>query len=227
MLVRIKSKNLRKDAYYNVNLEELTCTCKDWSCRRHNFPKDDNKRLCKHLSEALELNSLVSSKKCLQLTESPILIDKSEVLRISDKLRSEDIILRYLVCGEYYMNHKYLTEYLPIVVRLTHNSVPYSEIDRIMSQLGYRLTCTENDLKRYYSGKMPVLISISNDNFPFQSIFYDTTRDNFLRLSSISVSELGLKLTENGFIDSNNIKIDIDVSTEEEIMELLKIDKLV
>ena len=47
--------------YYEVNISELTCTCRDWTCRRHNFPKGDNKRLCKHLVEAIELDSLINS----------------------------------------------------------------------------------------------------------------------------------------------------------------------
>lgn len=37
---------------YIVNLGEITCTCPDWTKQRHNFPKNDPRRLCKHLVKA-------------------------------------------------------------------------------------------------------------------------------------------------------------------------------
>ena len=34
---------------YSVILNDMTCTCPDWEKRRRNFPKNDIRRMCKHL----------------------------------------------------------------------------------------------------------------------------------------------------------------------------------
>jgi len=45
-----KVKSFTEDEVeYSVNLNELTCTCNDWSLERFIFNKDDPRRLCKHL----------------------------------------------------------------------------------------------------------------------------------------------------------------------------------
>ena len=210
--------------YYDVNISELTCTCRDWTCRRHNFPKGDNKRLCKHLVEAIELDSLINSNS-IKFPGIPKLINYDEIRLLSNSLRDNDIILSYSICGEYYRRNKYITEYIPIVVKFTYDTMPYELMDKAFT--GYMLSSTlDNGRKRIYNGDVPLLIIISNNNFLFESIYYELKKDEFIRLSSISDKVLGLRITENGFINDKNELINMNISTEEELCNLLKIEGL-
>lgn len=212
--------------YYEVNLDDLTCTCRDWTCRRHNFSKNDKRRLCKHLSEAIEISSTMNTNSMILENSKPM--NTSEVIRLSDALRNEDIILKYSVCGEYYRRCNYQTEFLPIVVKLTYNEIPRLMIDNIFVNLGYtKVRNSVDENIRYYNGVTPLLVLICNENFLFQSIFYELTKDQFIRLSSISYRKLNIKLTKDGFVNNENKLIDMKVSTENEICELLGIDSLI
>lgn len=51
------------DVEYYVNLSELSCTCKDWALERFIYNKDDPRRLCKHLIEKIDLNTLSEDLK--------------------------------------------------------------------------------------------------------------------------------------------------------------------
>lgn len=210
--------------YYEVNISELTCTCRDWTCRRHNFPKGDNKRLCKHLVEAIELDSLINSNS-IKFPGVPKLTNYEKIRLLSDSLRNTDIILSHSICGEYYRRGKYITEYIPIVVKFTYDTISYNMMDEALT--GYNLSSTsDNGKKRIYNGDLPLLIIISNDNFLFKSIYYELKKDEFIRLSSISDKILGLRITENGFINNKNELINMNISTEDELCNLLKIDGL-
>lgn len=38
---------------YLVDMDELSCQCRDWTDRRHNYPSKDPRRLCKHIIGAI------------------------------------------------------------------------------------------------------------------------------------------------------------------------------
>ena len=46
------------DVSYNVNLEDMTCTCNDFYEIRTNFPKYDIRRFCKHIRYAISKRGL-------------------------------------------------------------------------------------------------------------------------------------------------------------------------
>lgn len=46
------------DVEYNINLSELSCTCKDWTLERFIYAKNDPRRLCKHLIKRIDLKTL-------------------------------------------------------------------------------------------------------------------------------------------------------------------------
>lgn len=198
--------------YYEVNVDELTCTCKDWTCRRHNFSKDNPRRLCKHLVQALELDKLVNSSDVTTLT------DKSEACKLSDRFRESNEILRYNIASKSYDGM------LPIVVKMIYNNLPSSSIDRILSREYHLVKEYDNGLKRVYDGPMKLLVVISNSNFPFQSLYYRLGYDKFIELSSTIMRKRNLKLTEMGILDEDNKLIDLNISTEEEIYHLLDMD---
>jgi DNA-directed RNA polymerase subunit M/transcription elongation factor TFIIS len=48
---------------YDTNTEEQTCSCTDWEKRRHIYPFNDPRRLCKHLIKQLDLHNLPEELK--------------------------------------------------------------------------------------------------------------------------------------------------------------------
>ena len=48
---------------YIVNLDELSCTCKDWTVERFNYSKDDPRRLCKHIIQKIDICTLSNELK--------------------------------------------------------------------------------------------------------------------------------------------------------------------
>ena len=45
---------------YDVDLANQSCTCNDWILERSNYPKDDPRRLCKHIINQLDIDNLSS-----------------------------------------------------------------------------------------------------------------------------------------------------------------------
>lgn len=210
--------------YYEVDLNDLTCTCKDWSCRRHNFSKDDDRRLCKHLIEAMDTWLLIKPNS-LDFPGGHRLINKDKIIELSSILSEHPFVISHSIGGDYFRRSIYQKDFIPIVVRLTYDSLPFEVIDSALE--GYHLIGTLDDgKKRFYDGDMPIVIVISNHNYFFKEMYYELSTDEFIRLSSISHKVLGLRLTENGFIDKKNKIIDMDVSNEDDLCDLLMISDL-
>lgn len=45
---------------YDVDVVNQSCTCNDWILERSNYPKDDPRRLCKHIINQLDIDNLFS-----------------------------------------------------------------------------------------------------------------------------------------------------------------------
>lgn len=196
--------------YYDVDIEELTCTCKDWTCRRHNFSKDNPRRLCKHLLQALELNELVTE------SNNTILTDKSAVHKLAESLYNNSSVLRYSIAKNCYNN------LLPVIVKFIHPDIPNNEMDNILVDYKVDKLYEPDGSRRIYKGSQDLLvIIIKDDSFPFQSLYYRLGREKFIELSSTIMRKLGLKLTENGLLDKDNKLIDLNIHTEEEIYHLI------
>lgn len=46
---------------YETDINNLTCTCKNWTLLRSQFPIDDPRRLCKHLIKKIDINKMDSN----------------------------------------------------------------------------------------------------------------------------------------------------------------------
>lgn len=179
--------------YYNVNVEDRTCTCKDWTCRRHNFPYDNPNRLCKHLKEAIELYKEVPDRNPYQ---------QAPPVGLLRALDSNNYILRYTLSNSY------------LLIRiLDSESTP--PIDQIIRSLGI-------DDRSMYCGYGPIIvIACNSDNYLFNRMYYSMSRDEYAELSSILLHK-NYKLTKEGLIKDKEL-VKLDLSTEEELNELLEL----
>lgn len=208
--------------YYDVNLDELSCTCKDWTCRRHVFPKGSDKRLCKHLIEALELRDSFDGGYS---TSSARIIGESDIKRLSDKLKSSNIVLRFMIGWRKFTP----VNQLPVVISRTYNQIPCVFIDNMFTELGFILNESHStECIRYYDGYVvPIKVVLTDNNeYLFKSIYSRLDSEGVIKLSSVSIRKLGLKLTDKGFINKSNELEDKDVATDEELCDLLGITSI-
>lgn len=189
-----------KNKYYTVDLDELTCTCKDWTCRRHNFPKNNENRLCKHLKEAIELNRTIGDKKSVSVPNS-VIDELGSILTSSNK------ILRFNVYNNI------------ILVRLI-NDYP-GVLNNELSSIGFRQISNDGF---EYDGMNFQVIKCTSDNYLFNRLYYSLSKDEFIKLSSLVIRKLNLRLTTDGFINSKGNKVDLEIYTEDELYELLGIE---
>lgn len=199
--------------YYSVNMQDLTCTCKDWTCRRHNFPVGDTRRICKHLKEAFDLNSYLDIEN--NLLES---IDEDEVSRISNIMNSDNNVFRYEICSKPVKNRKCSS----LIFRL------FKDIDNYEGSLAYSLGYKNiSDEGVYLNEDKKSYIKIERctpSNYLFRKLFYSRSIDDLVKISSISYGKFGYKLTKDGFINESGDVVDLNIFTEEDLSELLKED---
>lgn len=203
--------------YYKVDLSNLTCTCKDWTCRRHNFSMDNPKRKCKHIIEAIDI-SLKLRSNYTKFIGTPKIIKESDISDLRNMLSSSDIITKYSIGGYDYKIGDYLDKYMPIVIKTTYK-VPSNLLDKVFYNYNFK---GGDENIRYYEGSLPIKVIISK-NFMFQSLYYRLSKDELVRISSELLNSTGLYLTEYGTVNKDNKYIDMNISTEDELSDLLGI----
>lgn len=187
-----------KDRFYEVNVENQTCTCKDWSCRRHNFPIGDEKRLCKHLKEAIRLMSTYSPLKS-QFTVPEDLIHRIE---------SMPSVLSFNALGD------------TLLVELLEGT----SLNDLLMYLG----CSQAGDNMYVYEFMTFrVIECNSYNYLFRRLFYSLSKDKYIELSSVIIHRWGYVLTPDGLIDQNANFVDLDIHSEEELYDILGLSVLI
>lgn len=206
--------------YYSVDLDKLTCTCKDFTCRRHNYSINDPNRLCKHIKEALELNKLKPACNITSLNKK--VFNRSEVSLFLNNyiipiLKKDNNILKFDVVGDYRRGLQEINE-LIIVIR-----VIYKEISTLLGSLFSKLF-SDNYKEIYKSdnGLNIEVVKVDDNSYPFK-VFDLTGNWEFLVMIKSVSRKLGLELNECGFT-KNEILLDTDIGNESEIFEYLGIN---
>lgn len=193
--MRIKGS---KDKFYEVDVESQTCTCKDWSCRRHNFPIGNEKRLCKHLKEAISLMSTYSLPKTQFIIPGELI----------NRLRSTPPVLSFNALGDI------------LLVRLLEGTV--------LSQLLMYLGCNQVGSDQYVYGFMTFrVIECDSYNYLFRRLFYSLSKDEYIELSSVISHRWGYTLTPDGLIGQDGNFVDLDLHSEEELYDILGLSTLI
>lgn len=205
--------------YYSVDLDKLTCTCKDFTCRRHNYSINDPNRLCKHIKEALELNKLKPACNITSLNKK--VFNRSEVSLFLNNyiipiLKKDNNILKFDVVGDYRRGLQEINE-LIIVIR-----VIYKEINTMLGSLFNKLF--SDDYKEIYksdNGLNIEVVKVDDNSYPFKVFDLTGSWEFLVMIKSVS-RKLGLELNECGFT-KNKILLDTDIGNEREIFEYLGI----
>lgn len=209
MSIQIKGSR----GYYSVDINNLTCTCKDFTCRRHHYPLDDPKRLCKHIREAIELQKDVSPSNSINLFDRHI--SERYLNSIMPVLESDNNILRFQVVGDYRRKLPEISE-IVIVVRVLYKNILTS-----LTNDQFRLISCDDKEEIYVTdcGLQIRVIKIDDNSYPFEVLSL-TGSSNFIIMLKSSALKFGLELNECGFKKDNNI-LDTDIGNEEDIFEYL------
>jgi hypothetical protein len=211
--------------YYEVNLEELTCSCRDWICRRHNFSKMDDRRLCKHLLEAIELSSVYNSFNIPTLN-SPRIVGVNNLDLLNDLLLNSNLVIKYVI-GKKLISNSYTNKYIPVIIEyVNYINAGLNVFENSNPNCRYRFI-RNAELGELYDGDIPlIVIPATADNFLFKSLYFSLSYDEYMKLSSISFKRLNLKLSMDGFIDKNGKIVDMKIYTKEELYRLLGIEEI-
>lgn len=208
MSIQIKGSR----GYYSVDINNLTCTCKDFTCRRHHYPLEDPKRLCKHIKEAIEL-----SKDNIISNSSTSLFDRCISNRylpfIISELNENVNILKFKIAGEYRRELNDISE-LVIVCRVLYTT-------NIPSIKSFNLISCDDKEETYVTdcGLCIRIIKVNDNSYPFRVLSLTGSPNFIITMKSVAL-KFGLELNECGFKKDNNI-IDTDIGNEEDIFEYL------
>lgn len=206
--------------YYSVDLDKLTCTCKDFTCRRHNYSINDPNRLCKHIKEALELNKFKPTSDSISSTNRKIFTREEVNLFLNNYiipiLKNDNNILKFDIVGDYRRELQEINK-LVIVIR-----VIYKELNTSLEYLFNKLF-SDNYKEIYISnnGLNIEVVKVDDNSYPFKVFDLTGSWEFLVMIKSVS-RKLGLELNECGFT-KNKILLDTDIGNEREIFEYLGI----
>lgn len=227
MAIEVKGSGNR---YYKVDLDNVTCTCSDFLHRRSKFDKTDDRRLCKHIREAIEISSRITTSNQQSNALSKVYLDREYVSKIIDillnVLYASGNILLCQVCGEYRRKEPMISDKIPIILVLAKDEL-CSEMFSILKSSGYWTVLNEshNSLDIMNDKGLNILIKIvSGEDFSY-SVMYNTGSTNFMvKLESTLKRKYKQYLNENGIFDENGKKCDYELSSEEEIFNYVGLD---
>jgi len=213
---------------YEVNTEEVTCTCPHFRYRCSHFPKYSMDRLCKHLVQAYEENPQL---KPIELKKSepnengdgkiryPRDIFRQYIDMINEAINAnKHIIKKYLICGSYRRLKSEISDLDYLIVLEDGVNSPSLFFNYITSIGGIKLW--EGDKKGSYKFDGFVQVDfrvISEESFPFASSYFTGSKEENIRLRRIaasmkhSLSEYGLRSDEDGQIHTYGIKTEADL----------------
>lgn len=214
-----------KDKYYEVDLNLMTCSCRDFTYRKCHHEIGTQERLCKHLKEAI---ILVEKLKVLHFSSSDERMDyltcsnldqgliervKTDLPGIMDSIN--DVILYRL--GDISMKYSVgRVPVLPLIILPAYDEKTsirmgtFSAIINGLKSSGYEVVSlsemspdghTKPDRSVIgvgYPNSIRIMPVLAGYNFDYKSLFYTSSIEFMMKLISIS-NRMGLELTESGF----------------------------
>ena len=214
MSLKIKGSG---NKYYTVDLENETCTCKDFTCRKHHYSIGDPRRQCKHIREAIELSENIETN--YYYNSKPRESLNKLVDYINEVLSSNNDIIRYNICGDWRRGLDYISE-LNVSLRVLNSEslvLPFeSSIINLVENRGsfmrYELT----------NGLNMNIHVVDNSSYPFKVLFLTGSNEFLVMMKSVALKK-NLLLTDEGFMNNSEV-VEFDIGNESEIFEYLGMD---
>lgn len=214
MSLKIKGSG---NKYYTVDLENETCTCKDFTCRKHHYSIGDPRRQCKHIKEAIELSENIETN--YYYNSKPRESLNKLVDYINEVLSSNNDIIRYNICGDWRRGLDYISE-LNVSLRVLNSEslvLPFeSSIINLVENRGsfmkYELT----------NGLNMNIHVVDNSSYPFKVLFLTGSNEFLVMMKSVALKK-NLLLTDEGFMNNSEV-VEFDIGNESEIFEYLGMD---
>lgn len=216
MILKIKGSG---DKYYKVDLENETCTCKDFTCRKHHFSVGDPRRQCKHIREAIELSENITTDNNYYNGKPRDSLNKL-IKYINEVLSSNNNIIRYNICGDWRRGLDYIKE-IDISLRVLNSEsliLPFeSSIVNLVENKGsfmkYELT----------NGLFMNIHLVDDESYPFKVLFLTGSNEFLVMMKSVAMKKK-LLLTDKGFMSNKEEVMEFDIGNESEIFEYLGMD---
>ena len=225
MKIEIKGSG---NKYYNVDLDNITCNCSDFLHRRCKFDKTDDRRLCKHLREALELSSSISIQTTSAVNIRSFDRDyvSSIINLIMNVLESSGNILLSQVCGEYRRNEKFISNTIPIIFVVFKDNLISQMFDILKSMSDWTKTYETNNIlnmRNKFGLELSIKI-VQGEEFSY-SVLYNTGPKEFLiKLESTLKRKYNQYMSESGITDITGSRVYPELFSENEIFNYVGLD---
>lgn len=207
--------------YYNVDLLNVTCNCRDFQYRRCNFNIGDSRRLCKHLKEAMDFSNEVQNQPSTTSKRYSSNDMSNYIDSINNLLNTSNEVLSYMLCGGIRRGESTIDELIYVVYLFSIDRKP--KLDNNTKILEY----SDKSIKfEGYKGITVTMKFVDNCSYPFMTLYNTGPTEFIVKVKSTLKRKLKLGLNEYGFIREDGSIITNDLGTEEEIFEYLGFEYL-
>lgn len=241
MIHKIQSKT-RRGVFYEVDLKEMTCTCKQFQYRSSKFLIGDENRTCKHLKEAKKLWPF-EMPKAVRIQDSkkngaikgpdgkdryPLKTMEPALIKLFDIMNSfmrNGTILKFSECGSIRRKEQFISD-IDMLVVLKDGKQLSAITNYMVNIMGcQRIDGGEKKCSFIMDGFIHVDIkAIPEKSWPFGLLHFTGSKRENMRLRNKALM-MGYRLNEYGFKDIKNLNIppqDFDCKTERDIYNFLK-----
>lgn len=225
---KIHIKGSKKDEFYEVDLDLVTCTCRDFVYRRSHYDIGYEERLCKHLKDAMSLSQeFIELPRESELHNYTTVADNSLYLTreiLHDKLSSSQNVALFDICTPIVVDG---IPVLPVVVMGIYEDPDESLIticnDSVPTMIGKDLMIDKMGSHHLVVGvnfDLKIDFILATDNFDYMTLYKSCSREFYIKLVSIA-NKKSIRLTAIGFEDIKSKERFGQSWTESEIFDYL------
>jgi len=238
MIIKVPSSSGNSE--YEVDTENITCTCPNFKYRCTHFAKDREERLCKHLVKVYNENPQLKPKILVDIEKGinnqgvdpdgkvryPREIFDLYVTDIKAVLNSIHTIKRYEICGSYRRLAPSISD-LDILIVVDKLEDWNSILDYLENIMGYQLipNIGRGDKKASYMINGFIHVDFKNipeESWPFALLHFTGSKNTNIEMRR-RANQLGYKLNEYGLIRESNDEPITGLTTEQDIFEFLQL----
>lgn len=225
------------NSIYEIDTEELTCTCPHWRYRCHNYSKMHPGRYCKHMHQLFEDRPELAPKEYRTTNPSDVAVVEDDKIRyprilfepyvklINNIIKIFPNITFHEVCGSYRRQKDFISDIDILLTTSPDMSFPDEFLDFIEKLQGYdveRLWRGDKGTGKKVSYKINKLFQIDfilvpEESLPFALAHFTGSKEENIELRRIaakrkhSLSQYGLKSDADGVTYTYGIKTERDL----------------
>lgn len=208
---------------WTIDIEKVICTCPDFKFRRSRFAKTDERRRCKHLTEAMAHIPTKQSKTWSEKKRHPRSVVEPIAKKIAHLLGIHSTIEKFVFCGSYRRGKDTIGDLDILVLKTNDNWDDNKSILKTIEANSEKVMVSGNQKTSVLMNGVQIDIRfVKSKNFVFQVMHATGSKDENVRLRAIAKRK-GMQLSEYGLFRIGESVQSIPCSSEEDVYAALGI----